>query len=99
MRGVTLFLTVVLLAAPAPAAAEVREPSCVVSYAVDASREISVTGARCDSRELEPAALAFALARLEGPFRELLAAQAPIEVEFTYSESLIRAHAEGSGAI
>jgi hypothetical protein len=82
-----------------PTRAQPREPLCVVTYEVNAAREISVTGARCDTRALEPAALAFALARLDGPFRELLAAQAPIEVEFTYSESLIRAHAEGSGAI
>lgn len=85
--------------AAAAASAEGRDLSCVVTYAVDASREIAVIGARCDTRSLEPAALTFAFARLEGPFRELLAAQAPIEVSFTFSETLIRAYAEGSGDI
>jgi hypothetical protein len=83
--------------AAAPAAAD--DPACVVTYAVDAARDITVTGARCATQSLEPAALAFAFARLEGPFRELLAAQAPIEVSFTFSEDLIRAFADGPGDI
>jgi hypothetical protein len=79
--------------------AETTEPACVVTYAVDSAREITVTGARCATHALESAALAFAFARLEGPFREMLAAQAPIEVSFTFSETLIRAYAAGSGDI
>ncbi len=75
------------------------EPACVVTYSVDSSREIDVTAAICDDPSLERAAMVFAFARLEGPFREMLAMQAPVEVEFTFSEALIRAHAEGSGAI
>jgi hypothetical protein len=78
---------------------QAEEPACVVTYSVDSSREIDVTGAVCDDPSLEMAALVFAFARLEGPFREMLVMQAPVQVEFTFSEALIRAHAEGSGAI
>lgn len=80
-------------------AAVADEPSCVVTYSVDSAREIDVTSAVCDDESLETAAMVFAFARLEGPFREMLVMQAPVEVEFTFSEALIRAHAEGSGAI
>jgi hypothetical protein len=80
-------------------AAFAAEPSCVVTYSVDSAREIDVTGAVCDDPSLETAAMVFAFARLEGQFREMLVMQAPVEVQFTFSEALIRAHAEGSGAI
>lgn len=75
-----------------PASAQAPEPSCVVTYKVDASHAISVTSARCDTANLEPDALAFALSRLEGGFRDMLLAQAPVELEFTFSESVIRQH-------
>ncbi len=78
---------------------QAREPSCVVTYSVDSSRAIDVTAAVCDDASLEDAAMVFAFTQLEGPFREMLVMQAPIEVEFTFSEALIRAHADGSGAI
>ena len=71
-------------------AAHADEPACVVTYAVDAARDVTVSGARCDTPELEPMALAFALTRVEGPFRELLLMQAPVEVEFAFSEAVIR---------
>jgi hypothetical protein len=99
MRSAWALAGVLAAASSFAAAAESAEPSCIVTYTVDSSREIAVTNARCDDESLESAALVFAFARLEGPFREMLALQAPVEVEFTFSEALIRAHAEGSGAI
>lgn len=67
-----------------------NEPSCVVTYAVQTSRQISVREARCDSEWLETDAVAFALSRIEGEFGATLLAQAPIEIEFTFSETVIR---------
>lgn len=80
------------------ASTEVPEPSCTVTYAVDAAREITVSDADCDTPGLEPAARAFALFQVEeGGFRSFLLLQAPVEVEFTFSEAAIRAHAREAG--
>ena len=93
MRAAFALLSVVMLPlAPAAAQEPAREPSCIVTYAVSAAREISVTGADCDTHGLEPMALAFALSRIEGAFRDMLLAQAPIEIDFTFSEAVIREH-------
>ena len=77
-------------AAIAALSAIAEDPACVVTYAVEATEEISVSGARCDTPALEPVALAFALSRVEGAFRDMLLMQAPVEVEFTFSEAAIR---------
>ena len=72
--------------------AQSHEPACVVTYAVASSRAVSVRDAHCDTQSLEPAAVAFALSRIEGDFGAALIAQAPIEIEFTFSEAAIRRH-------
>jgi hypothetical protein len=99
LRAATLsaFVAVLALGVLAPHGAAgaqepAREPSCVVTYAVSAAREISVTGADCDTKGLEPIALAFALSRVEGAFRDMLLMQAPVEIDFTFSEAAIREH-------
>lgn len=72
--------------------AQSHELACVVTYAVASSRAVSVRNAHCDTQSLEPAAVAFALSRIEGDFGAALIAQAPVEIEFTFSEAAIRRH-------
>jgi len=72
------------------------EPSCAVTYAITADGAVTVAHVHCDTRELEPAAAVFALARVQGAFAATLAAQAPLEIEFTFSESAIRTNANGA---